>query len=176
MGCRAVWVVVVVPSHILFFKDFVYRIPRGFALKSQCLADPSWLWFNTGWPVYICRFMTIQKPIFRRKKRKRKRKSLQKFPLLFARVFWVNIGLILQNLKLICVIETVQTYLGFGGERLNFGITVAEIQPKVWERRRKRWREKMLNFDNGDTEFPVPNSAARVHGVPEVKRKKILTN
>ena len=34
----------------------------------------------------------------------------------------------------------------------------------------------MLNFDNGDTEFPVPNSAARVHGVPEVKRKKKLTN
>ena len=30
----------------------------------------------------------------------------------------------------------------------------------------------MLNFSNGDTEFPVPNSAARVRGVPEVKRKK----
>ena len=30
----------------------------------------------------------------------------------------------------------------------------------------------MLNFGNRDTEFPVPNSAARVHGVPEVKRKK----
>ena len=34
----------------------------------------------------------------------------------------------------------------------------------------------MLNFDNGDTEFPVPNSTARVRGVPEVKRKKNLTN
>ena len=83
-----------------------------------------------------------------------------------------SFGLILQNLKLICVLGTVQTYLGFWGERLNFGITVAEIQPKVWERRRKRWREKMLNFSNGDTEFLVPNSAARVCGVPEVKRKK----
>ena len=30
----------------------------------------------------------------------------------------------------------------------------------------------MLNFGNRDTEFPVPNSAASVHGVPEVKRKK----
>ena len=30
----------------------------------------------------------------------------------------------------------------------------------------------MLNFGNGDTEFPVPNFAARVRGVPEVKRKK----
>ena len=83
-----------------------------------------------------------------------------------------SFGLILQNLKLICVIRTVQTYLEFWGGRLNFGITVTKIQPKVWERRRKRWREKMLNFDNGDTKFPVPNFAARVRGVPEVKRKK----
>ena len=30
----------------------------------------------------------------------------------------------------------------------------------------------MLNFGNEDTEFLVPNSAARVCGVPEVKRKK----
>ena len=50
---------------------------------------------------------------------------------------WESFGLILQNLKLVCVIGTVQTYLGFWGKRLNFGITVAEIQPKVWERRRK---------------------------------------
>ena len=32
----------------------------------------------------------------------------------------------------------------------------------------------MLNFRNGDIEFPVPNSVAQVwvRGVPEVKRKK----
>ena len=30
----------------------------------------------------------------------------------------------------------------------------------------------MLNFGNEDTEFSVPNSAAGVRGVPEVKRKK----
>ena len=30
----------------------------------------------------------------------------------------------------------------------------------------------MLNFGNGDTKFLVPNSAARVRGVPAVKRKK----
>ena len=86
-----------------------------------------------------------------------------------------SFGLILQNLKLICVIGTVQTYLGFWGERLNFGITVAKIQPKVWERRRKKWREKMLNFGNEDTEFPVPNSAARCECVecPKWKEKKI---
>ena len=82
----------------------------------------------------------------------------------------------MQNLKLVCVIGTVQTYLGFWGESLNFGITVAKIQPKVWERRRKRWREKMLNFGNEDTEFPVPNSTARVWEVcvecPKWKEKK----
>ena len=66
----------------------------------------------------------------------------------------------MQNLNLICVIETVETYLGFWGERLNFGIVIAEIQPKVWERRRKRWREKILNFDNVDTEIPLSNFAA----------------
>ena len=88
-----------------------------------------------------------------------------------------SFGLILQNLKLICIIGTIQTYLGFWEERLNFGITVAEIQPKVWERRKKRWREKMLNFGNGDTEFPVPNFATRVWEVcvecPKWKGKKI---
>ena len=34
----------------------------------------------------------------------------------------------------------------------------------------------MLNFGNGDIEFPVPNSAARLRGVLEVKKKKKLTN
>ena len=82
-----------------------------------------------------------------------------------------SFGLILQNRKLICIIGTVQSYLGFWGERLNFGITVAEIQPKVWERRRKRWREKMLNFGNGDTEFPLPNSAACARSAWSVKEK-----
>ena len=94
---------------------------------------------------------------------------------------WESFGLILQNLNLICVIGTVETYLGFWGERLNFGITIAEIQQKVWERRRKRWREKMLNFGNMDTEIPLPNYAARVWEVyvecPKWKeKKKILTN
>ena len=72
-----------------------------------------------------------------------------------------SFGLILQKLKLICVIGTIETYLGFWGERLNFSITIAEIQPKVWERRCKRRKEKMLNFGNVDTEIPLPSSAAR---------------
>ena len=73
---------------------------------------------------------------------------------------------------MIYVIGTVQSYLGFWGERLNFGITVAEIQPKVWERRRKRWREKMLNFGNVDTKFPLPSSAARAWSARSEKEKK----
>ena len=90
--------------------------------------------------------------------------------------FKKSFGLILQNRKLICVIGTVQSYLGFWGERLNFGITVAEIQPKVWERRRKRWKEKMLNFDNSDTEFPLPSSATRTWSAREKIKIKKLTN
>ena len=62
--------------------------------------------------------------------------------------------------------------MGFWGERLNLGIIVAEIQPKVWERRRKRWSEKMLNFGNGDTEFPLPSSAARAWSARSEKEKK----
>ena len=93
--------------------------------------------------------------------------------------FKESFGLILQNRKLICVIGTVQSYLGFWWERLNFGITIAKIQPKVWERRRKRWKEKMLNFGNGDTEFPLPSSAARAWSARSEKEKikiKKLTN
>ena len=69
-----------------------------------------------------------------------------------------SFGLILQNLNFICVIGTVESYLGLWGKRVNFGITIAEIQQKVWERRRKRGREKMLNFGNVNTEIPLPNS------------------
>ena len=79
-------------------------------------------------------------------------------------------------MNLICVIGTVETYLGFWGERLNFGIVIAEIQPKVWERKRKRWREKMLNFSNVDTKISLLNSTARVWEVcvecPKWKEKK----
>ena len=68
-----------------------------------------------------------------------------------------SFGIILQNMNFICVIGTVESYLGLWGKRVNFGITIAEIQQKVWERRRKM-REKMLNFDNVNTEIPLPNS------------------
>ena len=68
--------------------------------------------------------------------------------------FW----LILQNLNFICVIGIIENYLRLWGKRVNFGITIAEIQQKVWERRRKRGEEKILNFGNVNIEIPLPNS------------------
>ena len=61
---------------------------------------------------------------------------------------WKNesFGLILQNLNFICVIGTVESYLGLWGKRVNFGITIAEIQQKVWERRRKRGERENVEF------------------------------
>ena len=69
-----------------------------------------------------------------------------------------SFGSILQNLNFICVIGIVESYLELWGKRVNFGITIAEIQQKVWERRRKRERKQMLNFGNVNTEIPLPNS------------------
>ena len=46
------------------------------------------------------------------------------------------------NLKFICVIDTVSTYLGKWGERVNFGNIVAEISTKVWEKKRKKWERE----------------------------------
>ena len=61
-------------------------------------------------------------------------------------------------MNFICVIGTIESYLRLWGKRVNFGITIAEIQQNVWERRRKRGREKMLNFGNVNTEISLPNS------------------
>ena len=53
---------------------------------------------------------------------------------------------------------SVKSYLGLWEKRVNFGIIIVKIQQKVWERRRKRGREKMLNFGNVNTEIPLPSS------------------
>ena len=57
-----------------------------------------------------------------------------------------SFGIILQNMNFICVIGTVESYLGLWGKRMNFGITIAEIQQKVWERRRKRGERENVEF------------------------------
>ena len=68
--------------------------------------------------------------------------------------FW----LILQNLNFICVIGIIESYLRLWGKGVNFGITIAEIQQKVWERRRKRGERENIEFGNVNTEIPLPNS------------------
>ena len=63
---------------------------------------------------------------------------------------------------------------------MNFGITIAEIQQKVKERRRKREREKMLNFGNVNIEILLPNFCCSgmkcVWSAQSEKKKKIVTN
>ena len=48
-----------------------------------------------------------------------------------------SFGLILQNLNFICIIGIVESYLGLWGKRVNFGITMAEIQQKYVKEREK---------------------------------------
>ena len=84
-----------------------------------------------------------------------------------------SFGLILQNLNLICVIGTIETYLEFWGEGLNFGITIAEIQPKVWERIRKSEREnvefRQRGYQNRGIKFFFSNCG---NGIAENGGKK----
>ena len=100
-------------------------------------------------------------------------KISKKCVLVKPEVFWVNIAKSEVNLR---YRNYLKLFLGFWGEKLNFGIIIVEIQPKVWERRRKKWREKMLNFGNVDTEISLPNSTAWVWEVcvecPKWKEKK----
>ena len=55
----------------------------------------------------------------------------------------------------ICVMGIVSSYLGNWGKIMNFENGVAEILTKVWERKRKSGREKILNFGNEITEIPA---------------------
>ena len=70
-------------------------------------------------------------------------------------VSFESFGWILLNLEFICIMGTVLSYLGNWGKRMNFGNSVAEILIKVWERKRKSEREKILNFSNVITEIPA---------------------
>ena len=64
----------------------------------------------------------------------------------FGPKYLESFGLILQNMNFICVIGTVESYLGLWGKIVNFGIIIAEIQQKVWERRRKRGERENVEF------------------------------
>ena len=63
------------------------------------------------------------------------------------------------NLKFICVIGTVPTYLGKWGEKVNFSNTVAEIQQKYGRETEKVEERECMNFGNVITEIPTTRSA-----------------
>ena len=88
-----------------------------------------------------------------------------------------SFGLILQNLNFICIIGTVESYLRLWGKRVNFGITIAEIQKK-YEREKEKGRERKCWISiMWIPKFLCPIPAARVwsvRGVRKVKRKKNL--
>ena len=72
---------------------------------------------------------------------------------------------------------SVKSYLELWGKRVNFGIIIAEIQQKVWERRRKRGERKCWILVMWIPKFfyPIPaDQVWSVRGVPKVKRKKKL--
>ena len=63
---------------------------------------------------------------------------------------------ILLNLEFICIIVTVQSYLGNWGKRVNFGNVVAEIQQKYErERERKFWISAMASSKFLQTKKPI---------------------
>ena len=69
---------------------------------------------------------------------------------------------ILLNLKLICVIGTVPTYLEIWGKRVNFGNTNVEIQQK-WEREREKVGERKFWFSaTPSPKFFLPIPTAQV--------------
>ena len=71
---------------------------------------------------------------------------------------------ILLNSKFICVIDTVTTYLGKWGKRVNFDDNVAEIQQKY-----EREREKV-----GERKFWISVMWLPKFLLPELEKKKIV--
>ena len=63
------------------------------------------------------------------------------------------------NLKFICIIGTIPTYLGEWGERVNFGNSITKIQQKYEREREKVGERECMNFGNVITEIPVVRSA-----------------
>ena len=57
-------------------------------------------------------------------------------------------GWILSSPESICIIGTVISYLGNWGKIVNLGNGVCWNSTKVWEKKRKSGREKILNFGN----------------------------
>ena len=57
-------------------------------------------------------------------------------------------GGILLNPESICIIGTITSYLRNWGKTVNLGNGVCWNSTKVWEKKRKSGKEKILNFGN----------------------------
>ena len=64
-------------------------------------------------------------------------------------------GWILLNPESICIIVTITSYLGNWGKIVSLDNSVCWNSTKVWEKKRKSGREKILNFGNHIIEIPV---------------------
>ena len=84
------------------------------------------------------------------------------------RVFWVNIIKSEVNLHY----RNCLNLFGILKREIEFPYYHYRNSTKSMKEKKKKVERKNVEFRQQDTEFPVPNSAARVRGVPEVKRKK----
>ena len=83
--------------------------------------------------------------------------------------------LIWQNLNFIYVRGTIESYLRLRGKRVNFDITITEIQQKVWERRRKRGERKCWISVMWIPKFLCPVMKCAWSAQSEKKKKKFVT-
>ena len=85
---------------------------------------------------------------------------------------------ILLNLEFICIIVTVQSYLGNWGKRVNFGNGIAEIQQKYEREREKAGERKFWISAMASLKFLLPKPANREtncgNAIAEIGRKKNL--
>ena len=88
------------------------------------------------------------------------------------RVFWVDIVKSEVNLRY----KNCLNLFGILKREIEFRYYCCQNSTKSMREKKKKVERKNVEFRQRDIEFPVPNSAARVRGVPEVKRKKKFTN
>ena len=84
------------------------------------------------------------------------------------RVFWVNIVKSEVNLHYKNCLNLFEILK----REIEFRYYFCQNSTKSMREKKKKVERKNVKFRQRDIEFPVPNSAARVRGVPEVKRKK----
>ena len=87
---------------------------------------------------------------------------------------------ILLNLEFICIIVTVQSYLGNWGKRVNFGNGIAEIQQKYEREREKAGERKFWISAMASPKFLLPKPANREtncgNAIAKIGKKKFCGN